>query len=164
MQSEILTIGVQVGLFSITSLLGILFYRREKRAILASIDERIQGAIDGVGEALNEVFAKPVVKGAMTNLGKMGGAAMQNKSLMNKMAMDVLSGPKLQGLKMIAKQALNIDVDEYIEENGPIATLQAAQGIGDLVGIDVMAVLSGSLNGANLSVGAESDNPYLVRR
>lgn len=159
-----MTLGVQLGLFLITSIGGYLIIKREKRAILATIDQKIQGAIDQLGEALNEVFARPVVKASMTNLGKQGGAAMQQKSIMNKMAMNVLDGPKLQGLKMVAKQALNIDVDEYIEEHGPIATLQAAQGIGDLMGIDVMQALSGNLNGANLSIGSEADNPYLNRR
>lgn len=164
MQSVIEALGIQVALFAVTSILGYLVIMREKRFILVSIDEKIQAAIDQLGEALNEVFARPVVKASMTQLGKQGGAAMQQKSIMNKMAMNVLDGPKLSGLKMIAKQALNIDVDEYIEENGPIATLQAAQGIGDLIGIDIMQALSGGLNGANFSVGPESDGPYLNRR
>lgn len=164
MQSDIVTIGVQVGLFLITSLGGLLLYKREKRSILASVDDRIQNAIDGVSEVLIQIFEKPVVKASMTQLGKKGGAAMQQKSLVNKMAMDVLDGPKFAGLKMGAKTLLNIDVDQYIEENGAVATLQAAQSLGQMVGIDVTQLMSGGMNGANLSVGHEAnDNPYLRR-
>lgn len=163
LQGDIVTIGVQVGLFLITSLGGLLLYRREKRAILASIDERIQTAINDVAEALGLIFEKPIVKASMTNLGKMGGAAMQNKSIINKMAMDVLDGPKFSGMKMAAKMGLNIDIDQYIEENGAVATLQAAQSLGQMLGVDVSQLMSGGLNGANLSVGPESDNPYLRR-
>lgn len=165
MQSEFIALGIQVGLFLITSILGYKILMKEKGDVLAQIDVKIQDAIDGVGEALNEVFARPVVKASMTQLGKQGGAAMQNKALINKMATDVLDGPKFAGLKMAAKMGLNIDIDEYIEENGAVATLQAAQSLGQLVGIDVTQALAGGLNGANLAVGSEANgiNYYLGR-
>ncbi|MEE9540562.1 MAG: hypothetical protein V3V85_03590, partial [Candidatus Thorarchaeota archaeon] len=66
---------------------------KEKREILAHVeefvDQRIQIGIDDVGEVLGTIFEKPIVKASMTNLGKLGGAAMQNKSVINKMAIDV---------------------------------------------------------------------------
>lgn len=168
MQTEILTLGVQVALFVITSILGYRILMKEKREILAHVegfvDSRIQTGIDEVGEVLGQIFEKPIVKASMTNLGKLGGAAMRDKSLINKMATDVLDGPKFAGMKMLAKQALNIDIDQYIEENGAVATLQAAQSLGQLVGVDISQVMSGGLNGANLSVGPESDHPFLNRR
>lgn len=167
MQSELVTVTVQVGLFLITSILGLLIYKREKRAILAYIekfvDSKIQAAIDDVGGVLGQIFEKPIVKASMTNLGKMGGAAMQNKAISNQMAIDVLNSPKFEGLKMAAKMGLNIDIDQYIEEHGAERTLQSAIGLGDQLGIDIMGLLAGGLNGANLSVGHEANgiNYYL---
>jgi len=158
-----------IAIYLITSLIGYKIIMREKRVILAQIDVKIQQAVDGVGEAigvvLEQIFEKPVVKASMTNLGKLGGAAMQNKSIINKMATDVLDGPKFAGLKMAAKMGLNIDIDQYIEENGAVATLQAAQSLGQMVGIDVTQLMAGGLNGANLAVGPEANgvNYYLGR-
>ena len=157
MQSELLTVGVQVAIFVVTSILGLLVYRREKRCILAAIDSKIQMAIDNVGEALHEVFAQPIVKGAMTTLGKQGGAAMQHKAITNKMALDVLASPKMSALKLLAKTTLNIDVDQYIEENGAVQTLGAAQELAGLVGVDLNQLMAGGLNGANLAVGHEAN-------
>lgn len=168
MQTEFVAMGIQIAFFLITSLIGYRFYKKEKRGILVTIDEKIQGAIDGVGNSVNEyieaILEKPIVKASMTNLGQKGGAAMQQKSIVNKMAMDVLDSGKFAGVKLLAKTALNIDLDQYIEENGAVATLQAAQSLGEMVGVDVtQLVAGGGLNGANLSVGAEADNPYLRR-
>jgi len=168
-QSELMTVTVQVGLFLITSILGLLIYRREKREVLAHmekfVDSRIQVAIDDIGGVLGQIFEKPIVKASMTNLGKMGGEAMQNKAIINKMATDVLDGPKFAALKMAAKMGLNVDIDQYIEENGAVATLQAAQSLGQMVGIDVSQLMAGGLNGANLAVGPEANgvNYYLGR-
>ena len=160
MQVELMALGVQVGLFVITSILGYRILMREKREILASIDDKIQMAIDDVGEALQEVFAQPIVKASMTNLGKMGGAAMKHKAISNKMALDILASPKMSALKMAAKMGLGIDIDQYIEENGAIETLGAANELGQLVGIDVMSIITGGLNGANLAVGPEANGGY----
>lgn len=165
MQIELMALGVQVVLFIVTSILGYRILMREKRDVLAMIDVKIQTAIDEVGTALQEVFQSPVIKRSLTHMANMGGDAMQNKSIMNKMALDVLDGPKLQALKAAAKMGLNIDVDQYIEENGAIETLQAAQGLGELVGIDVTKLLGGGLNGANLAVGSEANGTnYYLRR
>ena len=163
MQIDMVALAIPILLYLVTSLVGWKLIMREKRDLLASIDVKIQEAIDGVADALGQIFEKPIVKASMTNLGKMGGAAMQQKSIMNKMALDVLDGPKLQALKVAAKMGLNIDVDQYIEENGALETLQAAQGLGELVGIDVSKLLGGGLNGANLAVGPEANgiNYYL---
>lgn len=169
MQTEFLALGIQAGLILITSFLGYKILMKEKREILAHVEEfvdsRIQTGIDDVGEVLGQIFEKPIVKASMTNLGKMGGAAMQNKSLVNKMATDVLDSGKFAGMKMLAKQMLNIDIDQYIEENGAVATLNAAQSLSQMVtGKDLTQVLGDGLNGATLSVGPESDHPFLNRR
>lgn len=165
MQNELLAAGVQVIIFPVTLILGLLVYRREKRNILATIDDKIQMAIDQVGEALGLIFEKPIVKASMTNLGKLGGSAMQDKAVTNKMALDILSSPKFEGLKMAAKIGLNIDIDQYIEENGAERTLQSAIALGNQAGIDVMGLLVGGLDGANLAVGSETNgiNYYLGR-
>ena len=165
MQTDMMALVLPIVFYLITSLVGYKIIMREKRVILAAIDVKIQTAIDEVGDALGQIFEKPIVKASMTNLGKMGGAAMQNKSIINKMATDVLDSSKFAGLKMVAKQVLNIDIDEYIEENGAAATLEAAQSLGELAGIDVLKVLTDGLDGANLAVGPEANglNYYLGR-
>lgn len=165
MQSDLMTSALPIVIYLITSLIGYKIVMREKKLILASIDVKIQTAIDEVGEALGAIFEKPIVKASMTNIGNLGGAAMQNKAIINKMATDVLDSSKFAGLKLIAKQVLNIDIDEYIEENGAAATLEAAQSLGELAGIDVLKVLTDGLNGANLAVGSEANgiNYYLGR-
>ena len=145
----------------ITSIIGVLIYRREKRAILAAIDDKIQMAIDDVGDTLQAVF-KPVVKASMTQIGKQGGAAMKHKAITTQMATDILSSPKVNALKMAAKMGLGIDVDAYIEENGAIQTFGAAQELAALAGVDLMAILAGGLDGANLSVGPEANGNYLL--
>lgn len=169
MQTEFIAVGIQVAIFIVTSILGYKVLMREKRDILVHVetfvDSRIQAGIDDVGEVLGQIFEKPIVKRAMTDLGAKGGAAMQNKALINRMATDVLDGPKFAGLKMAAKMGLNIDLDQYIEENGAVATLQAAQSLGQLVGIDITQALAGGLNGANLAMGSEANGVnYYLRR
>jgi len=156
--NEILTIAIPVVVYIITSILGY-------RLLLKTMDERIQMAIDGVGEALGEIFEKPLVKQAMSMLGEKSGKVRGDNAMMDKIATDILDGPKLKAIKAAAKIGLGIDIDSYIEEDGAVKTLENLQGLASLIGFDIGQVMAGGLNGANLAVGPEANgiNYYLGR-
>lgn len=118
--------------------------------------------IDLLPEIFGQLFTDPTVKKAYSIIGSQGGAKKSNTAVMNKLAVDVLNSPKMQGLKMGAS-ALGIDIDGYIEEHGAIGTLEGLQGIGGLLGININEVLQQGLGGMNPSVGHEANgrNPYL---
>jgi len=166
MQIELMAFIIQIVLFIVTSILGYWILMREKSVVLATIDVKIQTAIDEVSTALETVFQSPVIKRSLSHMANMGGEAMQDKAISNKMALDMLNSPKFEGLKMAVKLGLNVDIDEYIEEHGAERTLQSAIALGNQAGIDVMGLLTGGLNGANLAVGSEADggNYYLGGR
>lgn len=152
--SEILTIAIPLVVYIITSYVGY-------RLLIKIFDQRIQEAIDGVGEALGEIFEKPLVKQSMSMLGQASGKVRGDNAMMGKIATDILSGPKFAGLKTAAKMGFGIDIDSYIEEDGAVKTLENLQGLASLIGIDIGQVMAGGLNGANLSVGYEANNnPY----
>ncbi len=156
--NELLTIAIPLVVYIITSIIGY-------RLLLKTMDERIQMAIDGVGEALGEIFEKPLVKQSMSMLGQASGKARGDSVMMDKIATDILSGPKFAGLKTAAKIGLGIDIDQYIEEDGAVKTLENMQGLASLVGIDIGQVMAGGLNGANLSMGSEANGVnYYLRR
>lgn len=153
--TELLTIAIPLVVYTITSILGY-------RLLLKAIDSRIQMAIDGVGEALGEVFEKPLVKQSMSMLGQASGKVRGDNAMMNKIATDVLSGPKLQAIKAAAKMGLGIDIDSYIEEDGAVKTLENLQGLASLIGFDIGSILQ---SGPNLSVGHEANGiNYYLRR
>jgi len=156
--NEILTIAIPVVVYIITSILGY-------RLLLKTMDERIQMAIDGVGEALGEIFEKPLVKQSMSMLGQASGKVRGDNAMMDKIATDILDGPKLKAIKAAAKIGLGIDIDSYIEEDGAVKTLENLQGLASLIGFDIGQVMAGGLNGANLAVGPEANgiNYYLGR-
>jgi len=124
------------------------------------IQRKLQNVLDSLGGVFSEIFEKPAVSRAMTVLGKKGGEARAETAVVGKIASDVLNGPKFAGLKMAAS-ALGLDIDSYIEEHGALATIQAMQSLGGMLGININDVLSG---GMNLAVGSEVNggkNPYL---
>jgi len=156
--NDILTIAIPLVVYIITSILGY-------RLLLKAINKHIQIAIDEVGEALGEIFEKPLVKQSMTMLGESSGKVRGDNAMMDKIAADILDGPKLRAIKAAAKMGLGIDIDSYIEEDGAVKTLENLQGMAGLIGIDIGQMMAGGLNGANLSVGHEANgvNYYLGR-
>ncbi|GAI29261.1 unnamed protein product, partial [marine sediment metagenome] len=100
-----------------------------------------------------------------TVAGLMSGKARGDNAMIDKIATDVLNGPKLTAIKAAAKMGLGIDIDSYIEEDGAVKTLENIQGLAGLLGIDIGSILQGGLNGANLAVGSEANgiNYYLER-
>ena len=67
-----------------------------------SAPDLIQGALNDVGEQISEIFAKPVVKASMTNLGKQSGEVRASTALKNRVAKQVVGQNVLlkKGLEM----------------------------------------------------------------
>jgi len=135
-----------------------------KEEFEAIVQEKMQGAIDIIGEAFEGILSQPIVKGAMTNLGKMGGDARAENMIVDQMAVDLLDSPQFAAARMGA-EALGLDIEGYIEKHGAIKTITAAQQLGKLAGIDIMKIdlnnLAGSL--ALPRGSTNSNNPYFRR-
>lgn len=176
MQTDIMTIGVLIAGNLIISIVFFIISLRIGKVALALIDEKIestvnqmyiqiddkiQATVDGIGEMFGDIFEKPTVKKAFGIIGSQGGQATANRALTDKIAMDMLNGPKLAGLKLIAS-GLGMDIDEYIEEHGAVNTLQSINALSGMVpGLDLGFLMQG---GMNPSVGHEANhtgkNPY----
>ena len=142
------------------------FYTKEMITVKAEFEEivheKMQGAMDLIGEAFEGIMSQPIVKGAMTNLGKMGGDAKAENQLIDQMAVDLLDSDQFAAIKMGA-EALGLDVEGYIEKHGAIKTLKAAKQIGALAGIDIMKFDLSSLSvpgGGSPGVG---NHPFFRR-
>lgn len=164
MQTDIMAIGVLIASYVIISIISFYLARKQLRLALATmhqiIDEKIQATIDEIGGVFEQVFEKPTVKKAFGIIGSQGGQATAASALTEKIALDVLSGPKLAGLKLVAG-GIGLDVDSYIEEHGAVNTINAIQSLaGAIPGLDLGSLLQGA--GQTLSVGHEAngDNPY----
>lgn len=124
------------------------------------IHSQMQAAMDLIGEAFEEIMSQPLVKGAMTNLGKKGGEARAENILVDSMAGDILDSPQFAAGRAIA-EGLGIDIDGYIEKNGALKTIAAAKQIAAVAGIDLMNIDMGNL--AVPGGATSSGNPYLRR-
>lgn len=107
--------------------------------------KEIAYTIDGFLELFTGTVTDPKVSRAMTILGKESGRVRAQEATTDALATRVLSGPALQGLKMAAKAALNIDVDEFIEEYGAVETLNGLKSLGDALNIDFTGLLTGGI-------------------
>ena len=127
------------------------------------VQEKMQGAIDIIGEAFEGILSQPIVKGAMTNLGKMGGDARAENMIVDQMAVDMLDSPQFAAARMGA-EALGLDIEGYIEKHGAIKTLKAAQQLASIAGIDLMKIDLSNLGSLALPGGSSpSSNPYFRR-
>lgn len=166
MQTDLQAIGVLIVANLIISTYFALRSRKEFTLALATmykvIDEKIQNTIDEVGGQFEAIFEKPVVKKAFGIIGSQGGQATADRALTDKIALDVLNGPKFASLKLIAS-GIGMDVDAYIEQHGAVNTINAINSLGGMIpGLDLGSLLSG---GTNLAVGHEANgkHPYLGR-
>lgn len=126
------------------------------------VQENLQLALGTIRESFEGILTQPVVKGAMTTLGKMGGDAKAESQLIDTMAVDLLDSPQFSAIRMGA-EALGLDIEGYIEKHGAIKTLKAAQQLGFVAGIDIMKLdlESLSLPGAGQ---ASTSGPHPYRR
>ena len=157
-----LILGSAIGTWVLLLILALVLksmVSTTKEEIGVEIDNRLQMAFDQLGDTLNDVFTSPLAKRAMSIIGNKGGASKAQTAVMNKMATDVLDGPQLAGMKMMANQLLGIDIDKYIDQHGPVNTLQAIQQFAPIMGIDLSKISVEGLMGN--SPGESTKNPYL---
>jgi len=177
---ELLAIGCLIATSSISSLiLPFVFrwiHRKESEKLLEQFNvdtikdefevivrDNLQLALDTIGESFESIMTQPVVKGAMTTLGKMGGDAKAESGLVDQMAIDMLDSDQFATIRMGA-EALGLDIEGYIEKNGAIKTLKAAKQLGAIAGIDIMNLDLSNLTGSLALPGGQpgsSHNPYL---
>ncbi len=123
------------------------------------VDERLQTAIDTIGESIGEIFTQPTVKKAFSIIGSQGGEARAENIAVDDMAKDMLDGPQFAAIRMGA-EALGLDIESYIEKHGAIRTISAAQQLAKLAGIDIMNIDLGNLSVPGPSSGG---NPFFRR-
>ena len=116
----------------------------------------IDDTINSVTDVILENVTSPMAKRAMSILGKQSGEVRGQTAMVDRIAGDVLSGPKFAAIKMGAS-ALGLDIDNYVEEHGAMQTLQAMQSVAGMLGIDINTMLSG---GGQLQDGG-GKNPYI---
>lgn len=146
------------------------WYKKEKEEIITRfkdeaalmIDEHMQNAIDSVGDALGELFIDPTVKKGFSLAGTLGGQAKAEGALVDEMANDMLDSPQFSAIRLAA-EGIGLDIEGYIEKHGAIKTLQAAQQLAKVAGIDLMKVDLSQLGSLAAPGGTSSDNPYLRR-
>jgi len=135
------------------SFLLVLSFRR--------FEGRIVDIVDSVGDIFSEILTQPTVSKAFGIIGSASGKARGESALADKLATDILSGPKFGALKMGAS-ALGINIDEYIEEHGAMNTITGLQSIAGALGININDVISGGLSQmGGTEQQSDGSNPYL---
>lgn len=134
--------------FSVILLIGFRYF-----------EKRLYGIVDSIAELFAESLSQPAVSRAMGILGKKSGEVRSQSAVVDKLASDVLNGPKFSALKMGAS-AIGIDIEDYIEEHGAVGTLQGLQSIAGALGIDINSIIAGGV-GEAASGSAGDNNPYL---
>lgn len=109
------------------------------------VNERLQTAIDSIGEAFSEILTDPTVSKAFGIIGSQGGQAKASNALIDEMATDILDGPQFSAIQLGA-EAMGLDIGGYIEKHGALKTINAAKQFAQMAGIDIMNFDLGSLN------------------
>lgn len=170
MSVELIAIGIQIAISIFGGIVFTYFYKREKQDLINKfkdeaetvIRDNMQDAIDSVGGALQELFIDPTVKKGFSLAGSLGGEAKAEGALVDQMAFDMLDSPQFSAIRMGA-EALGLDIEGYIEKNGAVKTLKAAQQLASIAGIDLLKL---DLNNLSLPGGQPQTggtNPYFRR-
>lgn len=167
MSAELTATVILLALNVIGALGGILlfrkFYAQERQKLMDQVMEivtsQMQAAMDLIGEAFEGILSQPIVKGAMTTLGKKGGEARAEGILVDQMAVDMLDSPQFAGYIMGA-EALGLDISGYIEKHGAVKTIAAAQQLASMAGIDLMNIDLSSLSKPGGGSPGSSSNPF----
>ncbi len=112
---------------------------------------------------LNKIF-NPMISAGASLLGQKSGSNRATRAVTNEVAEQILSTPKLAGMKMIASN-LGFDIDGMIEEHGALETLTGIQQVLSMLGIDVMKVAQeglGGLTGTLKSGGSQHKNVFAL--
>lgn len=131
-QEFIVIFIVNIIALGIVGFIGYIILRKD-------IGETISAVVD----QFTEIFIDPQVKRSMTILGKESGKVRARQGTVDALALNILDGPRMKGLKMAAKTLLNIDIDSFIEEHGATDTIAGLKEIAGLLGIDISQVLMG---------------------
>lgn len=102
--------------------------------LLRKLGKDLSEGIGGFIESINEMFAQPMVKRAMSFIGRKGGDALSQKNLANKVASGYIK-KNYGALKMLGEQVLGIDVDDMIEEYGAENILAVVQKYAPQLGL-----------------------------
>jgi len=124
--------------------------------------DKLQGAIDAIGESLGQLLTEPTVKKAFAIIGKQGGEAKAESGLVDQMANDVLDSPQFAAIRAAAS-VMGLDIEDYITQHGAIKTIQAVNQLSKALGMDLMKMDLGQLAGslARPAGSHSSENPYL---
>lgn len=120
----------------------------------------ISGVVDQLADILLNIFEGGPVKMAMSVMGTKSGESKRAKKVVEDIATRAMSGPNIAGLKLLGKQ-IGIDIDELIEDHGPVETLTGLQQLAGVLGIDIMQFLKQGAKGLNTTTESSSTNPYL---
>ena len=146
------TWAILIGLFIVNGVIGFIFYRRQ-----------LMKAMGEVADLLTNIFEKRPVKHAMSMMGKASGESKQHSAMVDDIALNVLNSPQIGKYKGMLKLA-GIDLDAMIEDEGAPATIKAIKDFGDMMGIDIMQLITQGLNSTtadDTGVTSQSQNPYL---
>lgn len=119
-----------------------------------------------IGFLIDNLFRDKTVKSAMSVLGKKSGEVRSLEAASNTAAEQILTGPKMAGIKM-GLGALGIDLDDMIDKHGPVGALAGLTQLGSLIGIDVTKLISDGLEGLGSGLmggggsGSSGENPHL---
>ena len=148
-------VDIATALVIISSFTGIFFIG------LKLFERRLYTIVDSIGDLFSGILTQPTVSKAFGILGSASGDARGKSAMADKLATDILNGPKFGALKMGAG-ALGIDLDAYIEENGAMNTISGLQSIAGALGIDVNQIISSGAAGlTDPNAGGGGTNPYL---
>lgn len=176
MSVELVAIAMLIA-WSVVSFIGSIVYAKKERDQLldsfdidsiearftAIVNDRLQAAIDAIGESFGEILSQPTVKKAFSIIGSQGGDARASNAAVDAMAQDFLNGPQFAGIQ-IAAEALGFDIEKYIEKYGPMRTIQAAQQFAGAVGIDLMHLDMGNIKSlAGPATRSSGNHPFLGR-
>lgn len=154
MNAELYAIGALIAWSIFTFFFSLVFIRRSlskydidqlKDEFTEIVNERLQTAIDSIGEAFGEILTEPTVKKAFSIIGAKGNEAQASTALIDEMANDVLNGPQFSAIQLAA-EAMGLDIGGYIEKHGAAKTINAARQFAQLAGIDLMNFDLGNLS------------------
>ena len=169
MTAELVATGLLIA-WSIGAFIFSLFFIRRvvakydidelKTEFTEIVNERLQTAIDSIGEAFGEILTDPTVSKAFGIIGSQGGQAKASNALIDEMASDVLDGPLFSAIQLAA-EAMGLDIGGYIEKHGAAKTINAARQFAQMAGIDLMNFDLSSL--AQPGPATSGRNVYLGR-
>jgi len=111
----------------LTSIVGLVAYRKVKSEIWNTIDEFGEQFAEKLNTSLSD-FITPMVKKGFSLAGSLGGEAKAVKELQGKLATNFIDN-NYGELKMLAESVLGISFDELIEDYGAPTVIKTIQSL-----------------------------------